>query len=66
MSDLATTLLLIGGFATALGVLRMLSADVRRHAVDPSADSERHDRALGPAGPPLRATDPPTMPTGTT
>jgi hypothetical protein len=45
MSDLATTLLLIGGFATALGVLRMLSADVRRHAVDPSADSERHDRA---------------------
>jgi hypothetical protein len=45
MSDLTTTLLLISGFAAALGVLRMLSADVRRHAVEPSADCERRDRA---------------------
>jgi hypothetical protein len=44
MSDLATTLLLIVGFASVLGVLRMLSTGVRRHGVDPSAGCERHDR----------------------
>jgi hypothetical protein len=44
MSDLTTTLLLISGFAAVLGVLRMLSAGVRRDAVDQGPDRERHDR----------------------